>query len=193
VLGRLVLGERIEPVVVVAALIAFAGTVLLAWGQRGHGGGSFLGDLLLAAGVIASAVNSLIARRTAQAGANPLVTSSWQVTMACGVTLLLLAVLPAAGGHVTEASPAAIGALLFLGLVVSSGVFILSNYAIRHLPVARMSLLGSLVAPVGAAISAVLLGTPVSPMDALAIAMVMTAVALPYLFSQRALPATDRG
>ena len=183
-LGRLVLGERIEGVVLLAALIAFAGTVLLAWGQAGHGGGNLLGDLLLAAGVTASAVNSLIARRTAQAGANPLVTSSWQVTAACGVTLLLLFVLPP-GGHVTAASRGAVGALLFLGLVVSSGVFILSNYALRHLPVARWSLLGSLVAPVGAAISALVLGTQVTLLDAFAIALVMAAVALPYAADRR--------
>src|SRR5215510_665942 len=43
-LGRVVLGERIEVVVMVAAVIAFAGTLLLVWGQRQHGGGSLLGD-----------------------------------------------------------------------------------------------------------------------------------------------------
>src|SRR5215471_14141111 len=45
ILGRIVLGERIEPVVLLAAAIAFGGTLILVWGQRHHGGGSLLGDV----------------------------------------------------------------------------------------------------------------------------------------------------
>src|SRR5262245_23341512 len=39
ILGRVVLGERIEGVVLVAASVAFAATLTLVWGQREHGGG----------------------------------------------------------------------------------------------------------------------------------------------------------
>src|SRR5262245_158090 len=79
VLGYLVLGERLEMAVVAAAGLAFAATMLLVWGQNEHGGGNWLGDLCVAGGVVASAVNALLARRTAEAGANPLVTSCWQL------------------------------------------------------------------------------------------------------------------
>jgi drug/metabolite transporter (DMT)-like permease len=72
ILGRVVLGERIEMVVLVAAVIAFGGTLILVWGQSYHGGGSVLGDIFVASGVLASAVNALLSRRNAQAGANPL-------------------------------------------------------------------------------------------------------------------------
>jgi drug/metabolite transporter (DMT)-like permease len=81
-LARIVLGEQIEIVVLAAAAIAFGGTVILVWGQTHHGGGSLLGDFIVASGVLASALNGLIARRNAQAGANPLVTASWQLTSA---------------------------------------------------------------------------------------------------------------
>jgi len=83
ILGRFVLGERIEFVVLIAAAIAFGSTLLLVWGQSQHGGGTVLGDICVASGVLASAVNALLSRRNAQAGANPLVTSSWQLTSAC--------------------------------------------------------------------------------------------------------------
>ena len=46
-----------------------------------------------------------------------------------------------------DAGMQSIAVLLYLGLVVSVGVYILSNYAVRHLPVGRMSLLGCLTAP----------------------------------------------
>ena len=184
-LGRVVLGEPIEVVVLIAAAIAFAGTVILVWGQSHHGGGSMLGDLFVASGVLASAVNALLARRNAQAGANPLVTASWQLTSACCVAALLFLVMPAGGLRAADASPQSVAVLLYLGLVVSAGVYILSNYAVRHLPVGRMSLLGCLTAPLGTIMSAMLLGTHVSPLDLAAVGLVICAVALPSLVSRR--------
>ena len=182
-LARVVLGEPIEMVVLAAAVIAFSGTVLLVWGQTHHGGGSLLGDAIVASGVLASALNGLIARRNAQRGANPLVTASWQLTSACAVAALLLLVMPASGK--IDASPQSIGVLLYLGLAVSAGVYILSNYALRHLPVGRISLLGCLTAPFGAMLSAYFLGTPVSGLDSIAVGLVIVAVALPALVRWR--------
>src|SRR5262245_29520008 len=184
VLGYFVLGERLEFAVMAAATLAFAATMLLVWGQNQHGGGSWIGDVCVAGGVIASAANALIARRTAQAGANPLVTSCWQLTSACVVAALLLLVLPATGVHALEASQPALLALFYLGLAVSGGVYILSNYALRHMPVGRMGLFSSLVGPVGTAISALLLGTKVSALDLAALAMVLGAVLLPSLIAR---------
>jgi drug/metabolite transporter (DMT)-like permease len=157
VLGRVVLGERIEGMVVGAAAVAFTGTLVLAWGQRQHGGGSILGDLFVASGVLASAFNGLLSRRNALAGANPLATSSWQLTSACCVAALLLILMPWGEARAIDSSSGAITVLLYLGLIVSAGVYILSNYAVRHLTVARMSLLGCLTAPLGAALSALVL------------------------------------
>jgi len=181
ILGRIVLGERIEIVVLVAAVIAFGGTVMLVWGQSHHGGGSVLGDIFVASGVLASSINALLSRRNAQAGANPLVTSSWQLTSACCVAGLLLLVMPASATPAIDASMQSIAILLYLGLIVSVGVYILSNYAVRHLPVGRMSLLGCLTAPLGTTLSALLLGTQVSALDWLAVGLVISAVALPSL------------
>ena len=185
VLGRVTLGERIEGLAVVAAAIAFGGAMLLAWGQGRHGGGNILGDLLVATGVLASAFNSLIARRNAQAGANPLATASWQVTVASCLVILLLPLLPAKGQGLSEATPHALGALIYLGVVVSVGVYILSNFAYRHLPVAYTSLLGCLTAPFGALLSHFLLGTTITALDIFAIFIVIVAVALPTLVALR--------
>jgi drug/metabolite transporter (DMT)-like permease len=188
-LGRVVLGEPIEIAVLIAAVIAFGGTVILIWGQGHHGGGSVLGDACVAAGVLASAVNALLARRNAQTGANPLVTSSWQLTSACALAAVLLWIMPPGSMRVVDASMQSIAVVLYLGLVVSVGVYILSNYAVRHLPVGRMSLLGCLVAPLGTTMSALLLGTKVSAWDLFAVSLVILAVALPS-FVQWQLPTT---
>jgi drug/metabolite transporter (DMT)-like permease len=42
--------------------------------------------------------------------------------------------MPAGGVRAADASPQSVAVLLYLGLVVSAGVYILSNYAVRHLP-----------------------------------------------------------
>jgi drug/metabolite transporter (DMT)-like permease len=165
VLGYLVLGERLELVVMAAAALAFAATMLLVWGQNQHGGGNWIGDVCVAGGVLASAANALLARL---------------------VAALLLFLLPATGVHVVEASPPALLALLYLGLAVSGGVYILSNYALRHMPVGRMGLFSCLVGPVGTAIAALLLGTKVSAADGVALAIVLGAVLLPSLIGWRA-------
>jgi drug/metabolite transporter (DMT)-like permease len=190
-LGRVVLGEPIEPIVVGAAAVAFGGIAVLAWGQTHHGGGSLMGDALVAGGIMASVLNGLIARRNAQAGASPLVTASWQLTTACCMSALLLAVLPAQGPALSGVGSTTLGVLLYLGLVVSAGVYILSNYAVRHLPVARMSLLGCVTAPLGAALSALLLGTEISALDIAAIALVIGAVALPTFLKLRSPAAVE--
>lgn len=191
-LGRIVLGEPIEPIVLAAASVAFSGIAVLAWGQSHHGGGSLAGDALVAGGIMASVLNGLVARRNAQAGANPLVTASWQLTAACCVSAVLLAVMPAQSGALAGAGATALGVLLYLGLVVSAGVYILSNYAVRHLPVARMSLIGCVTAPLGTALSALLLGTRVTTLDMLAIALVIGAVALPTFLKLRSPAAIER-
>jgi drug/metabolite transporter (DMT)-like permease len=190
-LGRIVLGEPIEPIVLGAAAVAFGGIAVLAWGQTHHGGGSLAGDALVAGGIMASVLNGLIARRNAQAGASPLVTASWQLTTACCISALLLAVLPAQGPALSGVGSTTLGVLLYLGLVVSAGVYILSNYAVRHLPVARMSLLGCVTAPLGAALSALLLGTEISALDIAAIALVIGAVALPTFLKLRSPAAVE--
>jgi drug/metabolite transporter (DMT)-like permease len=137
----------------------------------------------VAGGVIASAVNALLARRTAQAGANPLVTSCWQLTSGAMLTALLMTFFPATGAHVFDASRPALISLIYLGLVVSGGVYILSNYALRHLPVGRVGLFSCLVGPVGTAMAALLLGTELSTLDLVALAIVVGAVLLPSVLA----------
>jgi len=56
---------------------------------------------------------------------------------------------------------------------------------LRHMPVGRMGLFSCLVGPVGTALSALLLGTKVSALDLVALAMVLGAVLLPTLITWR--------
>jgi drug/metabolite transporter (DMT)-like permease len=55
------------------------------------------------------------------------------------------------------------------------------NYALRHLPVGRISLFISLIAPLAAPMAAWYLGTQVTVLDYAAIAVVLFGVLLPSL------------
>jgi drug/metabolite transporter (DMT)-like permease len=93
--------------------------------------------------------------------------------------------MPTDDRRAVDASIQSIAVLLYLGVVVSAGIYILSNYAVRYLPVGRMSLLGCLTAPLGAMLSAVLLDTDVSSLDVFAVILVISAVARPSLVQLR--------
>ena len=72
ILGRVVLKERLQPVVMVGAVIAVGGTFLLVSANLSSGEGSLFGDFLAIAAVLCACANSLIARRVAQVAGAPL-------------------------------------------------------------------------------------------------------------------------
>ena len=122
---------------------------------------------------LASAVNALLARCTAQAGANPLVTSCWQLTSACLVAALLLFLLPATGVARGGGEPAgAAGTPLSRPGGLRRRLYSVELRLATHAG-GKNGTFSCLVGPVGIAISALLLGTARSaPADGVALAVV---------------------
>lgn len=182
ILGRFVLGEALRPIHLVSAGIAVGGVALLLDGQSRHGGGDLVGDALCVMGVFCGIANQLMARRVAQkTGSDALVTTGMQITTA---TLLMIGVVLVSEGaptHVFTAPTEVLLVVLYLGVFASLGPFILYNYALRHLPVARISLFPPLVSPIGAGLAALFVGEVISLRDGAAIAIILTAVFLPNI------------
>lgn len=191
ILGRFVLGEPLRLIHMVSATIAVGGVALLLDGQSRHGGGDLLGDGLCVIGVLCGCANQLIARRVAQkGGSDPLVTTGMQVFTS---TLLMIAVVLVTEGaprQIFSASSDVLLVVLYLGIFASLGPFILYNYALRHLPVARISLFPPLVSPVGAGLAALFVGEVISLRDGAAIVIILSAVFLPNILGllRRRLP-----
>jgi drug/metabolite transporter (DMT)-like permease len=181
ILGRLVLGEALRAVHLAAAVIAVAGVALLLDGQSRYGAGDLFGDMLCIAGVLCGAANQLIGRRVAQRGGDPLATSAVQITTAAVLLGAVLLLIERPTLRIATAPGEVYAVILLLGAVASLGPLILYNYALRHLPVARISLFPPLVGPIGASLSALFIGEAVGWRDAAAIAVILTGVFLPNL------------
>jgi drug/metabolite transporter (DMT)-like permease len=184
-LGRLVLGEAVRPVVYIGTAIAFAGTALLLMGQIGHGGGSALGNLIVALGVLTLCVNQLLARRVAQAYGRPLVVTAWQLTVSAALALAVMLTLERPAQPYAGADAAVWSSLAFMAIAGTCATFLIYNYALRHIPVGRISLFICLIAPFSAPMAAQYLGTQVTVLDYTAIAIVLAGVLLPSWWVKR--------
>ena len=178
-LGRLVLAEAVRPVVYLGTAIAFAGTALLLYGQAGHGGGSALGNLIVALGVLTLCVNQLLARRVAQAYGRPLVVTAWQLTVSAALALGVMLTLERPAQPYAGADATVWSSLAFMAIAGTCVTFLIYNYALRHMAVGRISLFICLIAPFSAPMAAWYLGTSVTALDYAAIAIVLAGVLLP--------------
>lgn len=178
ILGWLILRESLSASVVVGAVVAFIGAVLLVYGQEDHGGGTLSGDLLLTIGVLIICGAQLIARRIAQVHGRAMAVTSVQLTMAAAVGLIIMITVDRPTDPLSDMSTEVVLTLLYLGVIGSTGPFFLYNYALRYLTVGMVSLLLTLIAPLGALMSWLYLGTEVSFLDWIAIGIVVFGVLL---------------
>lgn len=184
-LGWLVLRESIRRSVVVGAVVAFAGAILLVHGQEDHGGGSMLGDVFLAIGVLIICGAQLIARRIAQVHGRAMSVTSIQLTMAALVGLFVMVAVERPASPFADMDPKVVLTLLYLGVIGSTGPFFLYNYALRFLTVGMVSLILTLIGPLGALMSWLYLGTEVTLLDWIAISIVVFGVLLPTISEYR--------
>ncbi|MFP6746043.1 MAG: DMT family transporter [Alphaproteobacteria bacterium] len=179
--GRLVLKETINPIVVAGALLAVTGAVMLVAVNQAAGEGNLFGDLLAVSGVLCAVASSLLARRVAQQQGRAMVTTAWQMTMALMVGGAALMVLEQPAETVERVGQGPLLLMLYLGMIATAGPFFLFNFAMRHLPVGRISLFASLVGPLSVPMAAVFLGETIQGLEIAAIAIVMLGVFLPTL------------
>ena len=182
-LGWLVLRESVSASVVAGAVVALIGAVLLVYGQEDHGGGTPLGDMLLTIGVLVICGAQLIARRIAQVHGRAMAVTSVQLTMAAVVGLIVMVAVDRPANPFSNMDTNVVLTLLYLGVIGSTGPFFLYNYALRYLTVGMVSLLLTLIAPLGALMSWLYLGTEVSLLDWIAIGIVVFGVLLPTIAS----------
>ena len=184
-LGWLVLRESIRGSVVAGAVVAFAGAILLVHGQEDHGGGSMLGDVFLTIGVLIICGAQLIARRIAQVHGRAMAVTSIQLTMAALVGLFVMIAVDRPTPPFADMDPKVVLTLLYLGVIGSTGPFFLYNYALRFLTVGMVSLILTLIGPLGALMSWLYLGTEVTLLDWIAISVVVFGVLLPTISERR--------
>jgi len=176
------LRERTPGVVLAASALALAGTALLVADDAGALDTSLAGDLLILGTLVFIVAVQLVQRRLATHHGKPVVVTAWQLL---GAAVAGYAVTPFAAPEagvfawVATAPAATWATLAYIGIMVSAVTFGIYNYALRYLPVARVNLYYTLVAPIGVPLAALLLDEPVTALDLAATLLVVVAVALP--------------
>jgi drug/metabolite transporter (DMT)-like permease len=174
VLAGPVLGERLGARGWAGLLVALAGAALVALSNGGAHGAGLGGAALVAAAATSYALWVVIQKR-ALASMSPLHATTWSTWFGAAIALPFGHGLPSALG---DASGAGIGALLILGLVLSTVPFLLWAWALARLPasVASSSLL--MIGPSGVLIGWAWLGERPAPLALAGGAIALAGVAI---------------
>jgi drug/metabolite transporter (DMT)-like permease len=179
VLGAIVLGEQLSRARVVALVLGIAGaTVLIAGGipfvtitYTPH----VVGDLLLVAHGVAWGIYTVAAKRLLERH-DPIAVSAASLVVALPCLLPLAAVESRAFAWDASQLPSALAAALTLGLVVSAGMTLLWNTALRELDASRMAGFIFLQPLAGLVLGVALLGEALTPFALLGGALIMLGV-----------------
>jgi drug/metabolite transporter (DMT)-like permease len=175
-------GERLTLRRTLGLILGFCGIVMLVWPEIrvGEGGRTFLGGVISAqVACIGWAVGSSYARRRGRGHAkeeNVLASAAFEMLFG-GIALLAVALLM----HETTRlvfSPRSAGALLYLTFVGAIGGFSAYAYALKHLPVATVSLYAYVNPIIAVILGTLVLREPFNARMAGAAAVVLAGIAL---------------
>jgi O-acetylserine/cysteine efflux transporter len=174
-LAALLLRESVRPAAIVAVLVALGGLVVLAGAGEGHG--TFAGDLLVAAGILAASLYSIVAKRF-EDGSDVLSLTAWQFTAAALVALTVTMVRWTTG---SQAPPVSVAPRFWVAAVLVGvggfGVsFLLFNFVITAVDAGWAAVVLNLIPVFGFLSAVIFLGEHVTVSDGAGAALVGTSV-----------------
>jgi drug/metabolite transporter (DMT)-like permease len=175
-------GDRLTLGRVLGLVIGFAGIVVLVWPELQMGGSAnaFLGGVMSAQiACVGWAIGSLYARRRGHGSAkheNVLMTAAFE--MLFGGLALLVAGLVMGEAAALTATPRTAAALTYLTFVGAIGGFTAYAYALKHLPVATVSLYAYVNPIIAVVLGTLILSEPFDLRMAIAAAVVLAGMSL---------------
>ena len=175
-------GERLTVRRTVGLIVGFSGIVLLVWPEIrvGEGGRAFLGGVIAAQiACVGWAVGSSYARKRGRGHAkdeNVLVTAAFEMLFG-GIVLLIVSFAMSEASRLTF-TPRSAGALLYLTFVGAIAGFSAYAYALKHLPVATVSLYAYVNPIIAVVLGTLVLHEPFGARTAVAAAIVLTGMML---------------
>jgi drug/metabolite transporter (DMT)-like permease len=175
-------GERLTVRRTLGLIVGFCGIVLLVWPEIrvGEGGRAFLGGVIAAQiACVGWAVGSSYARKRGRGHAkneNVLVTAAFE--MLFGGMVLLVVSLAMSEARRLAFTPRSAGALVYLTFVGAIGGFSAYAYALKHLPVATVSLYAYVNPIIAVVLGTLVLREPFSARMAVAAGIVLTGMVL---------------
>jgi drug/metabolite transporter (DMT)-like permease len=175
-------GDRLTFRRALGLAVGFGGIVMLVWPEIhvGEGGRAFLGGVLAAQiACVGWAIGSSFARKRDRGDGkhgNVLVTAAFEMLFG-GIVLLIVALAIGEGPRLAF-TPRSGGALLYLIFVGAIGGFSAYAYALKHLPVATVSLYAYVNPIIAVVLGALVLAEPFSSRMVVAAAIVFVGMAL---------------
>ncbi len=178
VLGAVLLRERPNVKQWVAILVTIAGVMLVSLGGGG-GQNTLLGCLCLLGAYFSGAYYTILVRRLTKTY-TPFELTYVMFTVGF-VFFAALAVIQYRGGTFAAlgaalSHPNFIVSIVYLGAVASVGAYLLSNYSLSRLPVARSTIFTSLSTVVSVLSGIVIMKDPFTPVSLLAFALILLGV-----------------
>jgi drug/metabolite transporter (DMT)-like permease len=170
-------GDRLTLRRTIGLIVGFIGIVMLVWPEIhvGEGGRAFLGGVVAAqVACIGWAVGSSYARKRGRGHAkeeNVLVTAAFEMLFG-GIALLIVGLAIGEGPRLAF-TPRSGGALLYLIFVGAIGGFSAYAYALKHLPVATVSLYAYVNPIIAVVLGTLILAEPFNARMAVAAAVVL--------------------
>jgi drug/metabolite transporter (DMT)-like permease len=181
--ARIFLKEQIEIKVIIGAFITVIGTYLLLTSQSKSGAGNYLGDLIIFLGILCASTNEVIGRRFMQTKVNQLSVNTFQYFTGFVLSFLILFIIwPNSSFDYTfhlEFTPSVMAALTLSFITFAAYLFY--NYALRRVPIGRISLMYPLTGPIGATSAWIVIDAEITLKIFIALVIILIGTIIPYI------------
>lgn len=181
--AKIFLNEKIEVKVIIGVLITLAGTYLLLTNQFNSGAGNYLGDLIIFLGMLCASINEVIGRKYMQTKVNQLSVNTFQYFTGFVLSFLILFIIwPNSSFQYTfhlDFTPSVMAALTLSFITFASYLFY--NYALRRLPLGRISLMYPLTGPIGATSAWIVVDAEINFKIFLSLIIILIGTIIPYI------------
>ena len=169
--------------VIIGVLITLVGTYLLLTNQFNSGAGNYLGDLIIFLGMLCASINEVIGRKFMQTKVNQLSVNTFQYFTGFVLSFLILFIIwPNSSFQYTfhlDFTPSVMAALTLSFITFASYLFY--NYALRRLPLGRISLMYPLTGPIGATSAWIVVDAEINFKIFLSLIIILIGTIIPYI------------
>ena len=183
IVARIFLKEKIEIEVIIGAFITIIGTLILLTSQTKSGQGNYIGDLIIFLGMICVSINEVLGRRFMQTKVDQLGVNTYQYFIGAILSLLVLFVIWPNSSfeykNYLNFSPPVLAAITLS--FITFGAYLFYNFALRRVPVGRISLMYPLTGPIGATMSWLIIDSPISTKVFISLAIILVGTIIPQI------------
>jgi drug/metabolite transporter (DMT)-like permease len=181
--ARFFLGEKIELKVIIGAFITIIGTYILLKSQTESGNGNYLGDLIIFLGMTCASINEVIGRKVMQTKVDQIAVNTYQYFTGFILSFLILFIIwPNSTFNYSfhlDFTPSVMAAITLSFITFASYLFY--NYALRRVPVGRISLMYPLTGPIGALSAWLVIDAEITFKIFISLGIILIGTITPYL------------